>query len=1104
MAGTADRLIAELAKLLAPITDRLTAGQVVELFADLGVPLPPDIAGSGSVTGAADSAVSALTALPAKTEALSAAIAADDADEVATCAAELLPLVVQAFTASRTLATQVAAAVNTGGGAGPAVQSILPQLPQRLVEFAAACYLTEQHPAVGRPLVLLGLIDETAEPADGDRPPYLRRQLRLDRLQLLLRDPVEVLNQVYHWGDPAAALDATLVLARLRDVLSGVGLPATVLTDSGALELAAFMFRLAPGAGTPTSLVLSLEEFDFSGLDVALPVGETWNAHLRGEGTLDLGATLRIEPPATLRPLAPAPGVDGELTVSFGRTPAGPGPIVLFGEPTGTRLTAASIQASVGAAFAADGGGVSATVVLDSSVTAGKLVIAFGGADGFLSSVLPATVEVAFDLGVHWSSVDGLTLRGGAGLAVTVPLAVTLGPLRLDRVDVVLQPGPTGVGLQVRVAGGIDLGPFAASVEGIGVAADLAVRDGNLGPVDLTFRFLPPTGLGLSVDAGPVSGGGFIRFDESAGRYAGLLALRLGVVAVQATGLLDTRMPEGQSGYALLVLMRASFPPIQLGFGFALSSVGGLLALNRQTDVDALRSRMASGAVGRILAPEDPVRNAPALLADLVAVFPPTPGVVVVGPTLQLSWAEMVRFDIGVFIELPGPRKIIILGSARAGIENPAGGKPYLQIRLDILGVLDFAQQLAAFDAVLIDSSLLQILDLTGGAAFRLSWGAEPYVVLSIGGFHPAYDPAPLAFPSSLTRIAMVRGAPGDVIYFRFEGYFAITTNTLQFGAAIEAIITLGPFNIRGFLSFDALIRFEPFHFQFRIQASVHVRWGSHNLGGLDLRGELSGPGPVVFHGRVSFEILWFEIAFEETFTLGSSTPPTATPVSSAVAVIAGELGDPANLTSSAAHDSRVAVEPATNASLPVISPVGQALWSQQRAPLDLLLQRVEGAPLSRPETVAATGPMVTAPESDWFAPGSFTELSDADALNRRAFERLHAGVRLGTDGSDDGPSSVLTVTTKVIRLPAPPSLVIAAALPGWLQVAIAGRIGATERGPVNPAVAIRDETWDVHRHGGGVMHSGLSQAQAHQIAVVGGGGGVAVAGTDHVASMVF
>ena len=71
-----------------------------------------------------------------------------------------------------------------------------------------------------------------------------------------------------------------------------------------------------------------------------------------------------------------------------------------------------------------------------------------------------------------------------------------------------------------------------------------------------------------------------------------------------------------------------------------------------------------------------------------------------------------------------------------------------MQIRLDILGLLDFQKRVVEFDAVLVDSHLLGILELTGGAAFRLSWGREPYVVLTVGGFHPGYSPAPLVVPA--------------------------------------------------------------------------------------------------------------------------------------------------------------------------------------------------------------------------------------------------------------------------------------------------------------------------------------------------------------------
>jgi hypothetical protein len=738
------------------------------------------------------------------------------------------------------------------------------------------------------------------------------------------------------------------------------------------------------------------------------------------------------------------------------------------------------------------------------------VVVGLGGADGFLASVLPGEMVVGLDLTATWNPVDGLEVDGAPGFALTLPLDLDLGPARLDRLDLRLEVGASGLVLGTRLAGAIALGPFTAGVEGIGAAADLALTPGNLGPVDLALRFLPPTGLGLSVGAGPVQGGGFVRFDEPAGRYAGALQVSVGPVGVTALALLDTRLPGGEEGFALLVLLRAEFPPIQLGFGFALSSVGGLLALNRRIDVDALRDRMAAGTAGRILAPEDPVGNATVLLDELGAVFPTTPGVTVVGPTLQISWVELVRFDLGVFVELPGPTKVVLLGSARVTVGNPGGGRSYLQLRMDIVGLLDLAKQVLEFDATLVDSHILEIFEITGGVAFRLSWGAEPYVVLSVGGFHPAWSPAPLVFPSSLTRVGMSRGHPDDLLYLRLEGYLAVTTNTLQLGASIEVIVNAGPFSARGFLGFDALVRFQPFWFQFGYHASVRVRCKGSTLCGVSLTGTLSGPGPVVFRGRACIEILWFDICWSATVTLGSRTPPAVTPVASAVAALAETIDDPACLRTIDATDPWVAIEPAPGElPLPVVSPRGRLVWSQDRAPLDLLLQRFEGAPLTTVETVTATGPLVVGHDSDWFAPGSFTELDPAAALHRRAFERLHAGVVLADDGTSDGRAVPHTVEVHQIRLAGPghdgPGHDLPAeALPGWLEAAVASRTGNAERVPVTPAVVVHDEVWDVHDRGGaGVVAGGVSQAQAHQLASV-GGAGVAVAEPDPVAGFAF
>jgi len=77
-----------------------------------------------------------------------------------------------------------------------------------------------------------------------------------------------------------------------------------------------------------------------------------------------------------------------------------------------------------------------------------------------------------------------------------------------------------------------------------------------------------------------------------------------------------------------------------------------------------LRDRLASGAAGNVLFTDNPVKNAPMLLNDMRVLFPDQPDIFLVGPTLQLNWGYLLFLDLGVFIELPGPRKIFIAGSA--------------------------------------------------------------------------------------------------------------------------------------------------------------------------------------------------------------------------------------------------------------------------------------------------------------------------------------------------------------------------------------------------------------------------------------------------------
>jgi hypothetical protein len=990
--------------------------------------------------------------------------------------------------------------------------------------------------------VLLGFVELTLMPADPTifQVEHVRQVVHWDALGTLVTDPSDVMHDVYGWGTTefdgarlitnlAGLLDHLAADVRVRPVprraeeqLAGRPVPeadtepaiqllVSIAKGLGydALDVGLALHPLRPSVPGSSDAGLVLAPYAFGATDTTFPISDQVSLELTTKADLEGGIGLQLRPgqdPSLVTGLIrPGPGgdsPDASFTLALRLAAAPDGRQVLVSLP-GVTLDAAAVSAGVGVTVS---GGVDPAILL--GIEDGRLVVAPDQSDGFLAHILPKdgiTTKVTLD--ISWSRRDGLRIHGGAGLTTTVGLHTSIGPLHLDTLDLGLLAASDGLALRATLDGAADLGPFVAVVTGIGASVLLSFRRGNLGPVDLGASFIPPTGIGLSIDAGPVQGGGSIGYDPVKRRYTGELAVEIGDIGVTGLGILDAQLPGGAPGFALLISLRATFPAIQIGFGFALTSVGGLLALNRRIDVDALRQRLAAGTAGRILAPQDPIRNESSLLADLDSAFPVAPGVSVVGPTVQLVWAELVTFDIGVFIELPGPTRIVLLGSAHATVDQPGGGKPYLSIRVDIVGEIDLQASTASFDAALVDSQLLGILDITGGAAFRLSWGDQPYAVLTLGGFNPAYNPEPLVFPSSLTRIAMVHGTPNDSLYLRFEGYFAITTNTLQFGAAIQAVIQSGSFNVQGIVAFDALVVFEPFHFQFDIRASVHVRYKSHDLAGLTLTGSLAGPGPVVLQAKVCIELLFFDICFSDTFTLGSSTPPAVTTVASALDAMVAELERPGNFSASQTNDPYVVLRPPPQAGGPVVvSPLGQLVWVQRRAPIGLLLQRIGGAPLAAPATIDATSAVAGTSELDWFAPGSFADLSDDDALNRKAFERLGAGLRLGQPGTDDGPSVTVAVTVNQIRLPARASVQAAGTFfPIWLLEATAARLGAPPNIEVSPTLTLQEETWTVADSTGAAVASDLSQAQAHQIARLGTDGlGVATATIDRIPDATF
>ena len=123
---------------------------------------------------------------------------------------------------------------------------------------------------------------------------------------------------------------------------------------------------------------------------------------------------------------------------------------------------------------------------------------------------------------------NGIRFKGSAAFEVTLHPHPQLGPVRIDEVTVRLAAAADGSPkVRLELGAGISgqLGPLQFMLDGIGVAPTF--RSSPATPVPSTSRsgFKPPNGVGLAIDGGGFTGGGFLIFDRAKGEYAGALEL---------------------------------------------------------------------------------------------------------------------------------------------------------------------------------------------------------------------------------------------------------------------------------------------------------------------------------------------------------------------------------------------------------------------------------------------------------------------------------------------------------------------------------------------------------------------------------------------------
>ncbi len=677
--------------------------------------------------------------------------------------------------------------------------------------------------------------------------------------------------------------------------------------------------------------------------------------------------------------------------------------------------------------------------------------------DKLLEKVIPNGANpTAESTMIQLDSDDGLTFGPGKNRKLTLPVSFSFPGIELREFAIALpneDEEEADDRFEVTATLAAKLGDaLGIVVEGAGVT----VRWDEASNDHLEFSPRLPDGLGVRVNAGIVSGGGFIRREDN--EYSGILDLKIGDFRITAIGLMVT------DPFSFVVILSVQFSPaIDLGLGFTLNGLGGILAVERRVSTDELRKGIRDGTAATLLFPKNPIDAANTILEKVKKVFPAQEGAFAVGPIGELGWgsqAGFVKAKVGIILSLPDP-KLIILGAIEIGVPSTKvpDGLKIVDLKAEVYGEFTPEYMLVLIG---ISNSKLAGISVSGDMGIYIRWAGGADFAISVGGFFPGYE-AP-AVLQGLRKIT-VDLSPAKWLSLRAEGYFAITTNSLQFGAGIHLNAKLGPVKGKGWLTLDALFRWAPrFYFEVRITAGLSISAFGFDLFGVDFKGTLKGTNPWSIEGYASVSVLWWDIEFDlGPFTWGDSDSSTL-PSISAIGVVAEALEDDEVWKPILPAGTETLVKLIEDDQTPLlVHPLGSLEVKQAKLPLETNIERIgQSRPDAKRVNLAAVrlegvDANLVSHAEDLFAPGQFMELSEDEQVSRPSFESMPAGMKVvATSAPSCGPSSSVSYEweTAVLRpdrqwhfLSPPHAVLMNARMKGAAVRAGAVSIGARNRG---------------------------------------------------------
>lgn len=521
-----------------------------------------------------------------------------------------------------------------------------------------------------------------------------------------------------------------------------------------------------------------------------------------------------------------------------------------------------------------------------------------------------------------------------------------------------------------------------------------------------------PDRIGLRIKARTVTGAGYIERLERTYKnadgtevkrveFGGVIGLKFLKFGVNALVVLS---PEP---FSLILIMGARFPvAVELGFGFTLNGIGGILALHRGFSEPALREALKDHIVERMLLPDVPsVDGAPKLLNEVANIFPPRGSGFVFGPAVELgfgSQTELVALKLAVVLALPDP-SVTLLGSVH--VQVPSKEAAIADIRADLYATID-SDRLIVFASM--RDSKIGPLKISGDLGLYIQWSGKGAFELSVGGFHPSYAKL-TGRPPYLNGMqpARVELSPTKALNIVVKAYFAVTAGTVQFGVEGTISADFKIISAEAYLGIDAIFMWSPrFAFEANFKVGASVKFLGETIAGVGLSGTLSGTRPFSLSGHVLVDVWFLPTLNEDVGPITWGDPPAISPPAvDALALVVAEFNRPESwkaILPPHADQLVVLADVAADDVAGVLAhPLAGLEVVQSAVPLGIKIDRIGTSPVKADKVTLRGTKMsnidaaaVSAVPAK-FAPGQYFALEGEKLLARPGFEEFQGGIRI-------------------------------------------------------------------------------------------------------------